>query len=395
MAMNPKAPPSQPGPPPPLKVLLFSIGSIGDTVMSVPAIRFLKTHFGPQTSFSMLLDKQEGPVASGSEVIQALDPAVTFIEYPFTRRLTGRIKTAAALWAVLRRGSYDAVVYLAPGQRGRLRVWCDRWFFRACGIRKQLGFRAFPRKELHPVDGEARPGQVPSEAWWRLERLRRDGLDCAPNSLLAAPFLLPGVEESRKVQTWLAEHRERPPKPLVAIAPGTKQPPNLWPLERFIEIGRRLSQTGACELIVIGGPGEKAMGERCLAAWGRGLDAAGAFSVAESLALIHECTFLIGLDTGTTHLAAACGVPCVAIFSDKDNPGRWSPLGEHHIILRHRVPCGGCRLIAAPCPVAGHPCLEEISVEEVWGAAEAMLQRTLCATGPAGRGEPLSSQSPP
>jgi hypothetical protein len=52
-------------------------------------------------------------------------------------------------------------------------------------------------------------------------------------------------------------------------------------------------------------------------------------------------------------------------------------LGDHHIILRHRVPCGGCRLIADPCPVLGHPCIEGISVDVVWGAIQEMLPRSV------------------
>lgn len=37
----------------------------------------------------------------------------------------------------------------------------------------------------------------------------------------------------------------------------------------------------------------------------------------------------IGNDSGITHLAAACGVPTVAIFSEHSNPNIWAPRGPH------------------------------------------------------------------
>ena len=362
---------------PQLKVLLFTMGSIGDTVMSIPAIICLKKRYGPNARFTALIDRQQGPIVSAAEIIKAFDSSIEFIEYPFTKGFAKRFNTALALISTLRRRRFDVAVYLAPAQRRRSKVVRDHLFFKATRIKTFLGFHAFNRKELYPLDGEGRPAAVPSEAWWRIERLRRGGLACDPSVALAPPFLIPGREEAQRVQSWLAERRADSKKPLIAIAPGAKQPANLWPQERFIEVGRRLIQTKACELVVIGGPAEKPIGEKCVSAWGTGLNAAGQFTVPESLALIKECAFLMGLDTGTTHLAAASGVPCVAIYSDKDNPGRWSPLGDHHLILRHRVPCGGCRLIADPCPVLGHPCIEGISVDMVWGALQEMLPRSV------------------
>ena len=96
------------------------------------------------------------------------------------------------------------------------------------------------------------------------------------------------------------------------------------------------------------------------------LNAAGEFSVAGSAALLSECSLLIGLDTGTTHLAAAVGVPCVVIQSANSYAGHWDPLGDSHTVLRHEMPCAGC--LCTECPVAGHPCMTGISVDEVWQA---------------------------
>jgi ADP-heptose:LPS heptosyltransferase len=208
------------------------------------------------------------------------------------------------------------------------------------------------------------------EALCRIERLRLYGIDLSVESDLSRPFLKLPPRDVEAAKQWLGLKRQYPRRPLVAICPGAKQPANWWPVERFIEIGRRLAEQNRYELLVVGGAAEGQVGERMVTAWGAGLNAAGEFSVLGSAALLGQCSFIVGLDTGTTHLAAAMGVPCVALYGGRENPGRFEPLGQGHIILRHPVPCANCRLIMTPCPVQGHPCMTGISIEAVWTAIQ-------------------------
>jgi heptosyltransferase-3 len=64
-------------------------------------------------------------------------------------------------------------------------------------------------------------------------------------------------------------------------------------------------------------------------------------------------------------------VPCVAIFSARDNPGRWEPAGAGHVVLRRDVPCAGC--VLADCVEHQKICLTTIAVDEVVAAALARL----------------------
>ncbi len=201
---------------------------------------------------------------------------------------------------------------------------------------------------------------MPQEAFLRLERLEKDGFPADHAADLGIPLLTLPAAEREKARQWLDERREAG-RSFVAVCPGANQSAKFWPLERFEEIGRRLLAQGDLEPLVIGGPVEREMGDRLLAAWGRGINAAGEFSVMGSAALLNECRFLVGLDTGTTHLAAALGIPCVALYADRDPPGQWEPLGEGHILLRHPVPCAGCGL--EDCPVPDHPCMTGITVD--------------------------------
>jgi heptosyltransferase-2 len=68
------------------------------------------------------------------------------------------------------------------------------------------------------------------------------------------------------------------------------------------------------------------------------------------------------------HLAAALGVPVVAIFGPTDERVT-APLG-HHDILLEQVFCRPCML--RDCPI-DHRCMKRISVDRVFNAAAARL----------------------
>jgi ADP-heptose:LPS heptosyltransferase len=281
----------------------------------------------------------------------------------------GRASAGARLWLTLRRAGSAAAVYRAPGARPAPRGARDRRFFRAAGIRRLIGFHSVPASALYPRDGAGKPTAVEHETTTRLSRLERDGIDIEVESAPSARGLDLPEAIVRTARPWLADRRRHADRRLVAIAPGAKQQTNLWPIERFAEVGRSLLARGDVELVVVGGPAEREAANALLAAWDDGVNATGMLSVLETAAVLRECVLLVGLDTGTTHLAAAVDTPCVALYGGRDNPGRFDPLGDAHRILRHAVPCAGCRIILDPCPLPDHPCMRGIETDEVIAAA--------------------------
>jgi ADP-heptose:LPS heptosyltransferase len=73
-------------------------------------------------------------------------------------------------------------------------------------------------------------------------------------------------------------------------------------------------------------------------------------------------------NTGPAHLAAAVGTPVVSLFAPTVPVERWRPWAVPHELLFAEVPCAGCR--ARECPVPGHPCVEDVSPEDVLAALE-------------------------
>jgi hypothetical protein len=64
------------------------------------------------------------------------------------------------------------------------------------------------------------------------------------------------------------------------------------------------------------------------------------------------------------------------VFSARDLPGKWTPYGRHHRVLRADVPCAGCMLEVCDRDLV---CLTRIGVEQVLAAVAEV--GTLAARG--------------
>ena len=377
------------------RVLVFRIGSLGDTLVSVPALYAIRRHFGDEAHICLLRNSGARGLVTPDELLSPHSCVDSFVDYPSNVGPASRVAAILRLVVRIRRGQFDAAVYLAPAARSAWAVRRDRVFYRVCGIRRLLGFRVFAREDLFPHEDDGRLSQVRSEGRFLLDRLGADGLQPVEEEG-KLPLSLELTEAERmRAREWLRERGWHEGGTLIAIAPGSKMPVNRWALSRFVQVGDVLRRRVPCELVVVGGRRERAAGQRLLAEWGGGINAAGAFSVRDSAALLELCHLLLGLDTGTTHLAAAVGTPCVGIYGARDNPGRWHPMGQGHEILRkdEAVPCAGCLL--EDCPRPSSHCTLLISADEVVEAALRVLAKRRVTLGRGGSVEDtLSTTSP-
>ena len=353
-----------------MKVLVYQIGQLGDTIVSIPALRALHHYLGQKALIMMMHDVIQRLVTS-EMALEGTALIDEFIPYSPEKSVRKKLLTMATLWRRIRNEHFDMVVSLLPSDRPRWSLLRDRAFFRSCGIRQFVGFRPYTAAEIQPRGLSGRPARTPHEAILRLRRLFADGI-VESHDLFAEPLLTVSREHQQAIDSWLAVRRKHPGRPLIALCPGCKKAGNAWPKERFLEIARRLRSLEAFEIVIAGGPAERDLANYLTAGLaGQAISAAGCFSVAESAALFSRCDLLIGLDTGTSHLAAAVGVPCVVIQSANSFPGQWDPLGASHSVIRADVPCAAC--LHQVCPVAGHPCMQNISVDTVWQPIEAFI----------------------
>jgi len=151
----------------------------------------------------------------------------------------------------------------------------------------------------------------------------------------------------------------------ILMNPGAGWGAKQWPPERFGRVARYLAQDGLRSLINVG-PGEEKLAAAVIAA-SAGSAKAVSWPLAELIALTRRSRLFIGGDTGPMHLAAALGIPVVAIFGPT-NPARNGPFGTRSIVLRSPSSATSLTRRAAP-----DPGLLEIEVEEVVAAARKLL----------------------
>lgn len=155
--------------------------------------------------------------------------------------------------------------------------------------------------------------------------------------------------------------------PLVGLFPGAEfGPSKRWPWRRFADLttALRRSVPGIRQLLVVG-PKEVWLGVRIHEESGKIHPVAGPdLDLAELAGLLSHLDLLVTNDSGPMHLAAAVGVPCVALFGPTD-PGRTAPTGPGHLVLSTDPWCSPC--FRKRCPLLHHRCLRDLGVDEVAG----------------------------
>jgi heptosyltransferase-2 len=91
------------------------------------------------------------------------------------------------------------------------------------------------------------------------------------------------------------------------------------------------------------------------------------------LTAVSGCDLVVGNDTGTLHVAAACGVPTVTLFGPTD-PRKWNPIGSTPIFLAN-LACRPCYYLGSMPPCSHFSCLRQMETGIVAEAVRGILTR--------------------
>jgi heptosyltransferase-1 len=118
---------------------------------------------------------------------------------------------------------------------------------------------------------------------------------------------------------------------LAIINPGAGWGAKRWPAESYGEVARALADRGVAVMVNFG-PGEEELAQQVRDSSGAVARAVNC-SVSELIALTRRASLFVGGDTGPMHLAAALGVPIVALFGPT-RPERNGPYATRSVVLR-------------------------------------------------------------
>ena len=144
-----------------------------------------------------------------------------------------------------------------------------------------------------------------------------------------------------------------------------------WGIEKYTALAEKLNKDFDAKIVLFGNEAElnnKILGEIRNFAFYPETD-----SINKSLALIEKCRLFVSGDTAFMHIAAALGIPQVAIFG-YTNYRELYPWKNKHILIKKELECSPC-FYNSPRPVKciykgndEFKCMRDISVEEVYNA---------------------------
>ncbi len=323
-------------------------------MLSTPAIQTVKEAW-PDSYIAVMVAPQARDIVEGNPY---LDEVVVFDKNKF-RGFFGAINFSRKL----RKGKFDIALALHPLTRVHIILWL-------AGIKKRIGFdrkagflltdRILHTKQLgekHEID-------------YNLDVLKAAGIEPKKKEL----FVPVKPDDKLKIRRILRENGILEKDDYVVIHPAASCPSKRWPAERFAEVADAIIEKLHKKVIIVAGAADSQFGQGVREAMdNEALDLSGDLSVGELAALLAGAELLISNDSGPVHIAAALGVPVVAIFG-RNQPGlsfrRWGPVGKNDIILHKDAGCLNC--LAHECK-NGFKCLMAIETEEVVAAAGKLL----------------------
>jgi ADP-heptose:LPS heptosyltransferase len=355
------------------KVLIYRLGSLGDTTVALPCFHLIERAF-PNAERKLLTNFPVHAKAPASAAVLGESGLV----HGYMRYTVGT-RNIAELWKLgreIRRFQPDVLVYLMP-IRSLNAVKRDAWFFRlAGGVKRIIGLPS--GDELTRVF-DASTGMYEAEAS-RLARTMNELGDAGLDNLANWSLRLTDSEKS-KARDALGDLASMS---LIVCGPGTKMQAKDWGKENWRAfLGRLAALYPSHGLALIGAKEDSEVSEYAAEAWtGPGVNLCGTLSPRETAAVFEFAKVFLGPDSGPMHLAACAGVPCVICFSARGLPGVWFPAGKQHRVVYHQVDCFGCNLES--CFVEGRKCLTSISIEEMTEAVVSVLgsPSDVAGTGP-------------
>ncbi len=334
---------------------------IGDVVMATPTLRALRAHFGSSARLTGIARPLMSDVLADTPW---LDEIVHFD--PRSSKKALRTKSVVKQ---LQERQLDTAVLLTNSFRTGLMAWRS-------GAKRRVGFARNGRSLLltdRLYQLKRRGRFVPAPVLDDYLRLAYR-LGCPPESPRIELATLPADERAAE-EVW-ERHRIGAHESVVVVNTGgafgaAKQ----WPIEYFAALTQRMATQLDVHVLVVCGPAEREEARQIanLARHDHVQSLADeTLSVGLTKACVRRSELMITTDSGPRHFAAAFDVPVITLFGPTNI--QWSE--THYDKATHlqlEVPCGPCQ--KRVCPLGHHRCMRDLSVQQVYDSAVAMLER--------------------
>ena len=348
-----------------MKILIRATNWIGDAIMALPALRAVRKRFS-QAQITILARPHVADLYRGQNIsdnLMAYDPKGSHAGLGGRERLAQELRAQNFDVALLLQNAFDAA-----------------WLVWRAGIPQRIGYARDGRSLLLtkriavPKQGEI----PPHEQFYYLELLRRTGwIDTLPQESCAK--LDVSHEHARRAEEVFISVGARKNVVRIAIGAGASYgSAKCWPPNRFADFVSRFRLHTDADVILFGTAAEQQVSDAIAAGInGPSISLVGKTTTADLPALLSRCQLFVGNDSGAMHVAAAVGLPVVAIFGPTDPYGT-APITRRCTIVQEKPHCSPCFL--RRCPI-DHRCMTRVEPEAVDAAARDWLRSAEVASG--------------
>lgn len=186
------------------------------------------------------------------------------------------------------------------------------------------------------------------------------GLDSDVSVPPVIPFPKLTVNENN-LQELLSTLKINLNKPVVAFLPGAEYgEAKRWPIQYYAELANRLDEQGF-QVWILGSEKDKNAGTTT-SQGNNAINLCGRTRLEDSIDLLSVCKSAVTNDSGLMHIAAAVGIPFVAIYGSS-TPDYTPPLTDKATIQYLKLECSPC--FKRQCPLGHTNCLKDITVDSV------------------------------
>jgi heptosyltransferase-2 len=340
-----------------MKILIRATNWVGDAILALPALRAVRKRF-PDAEIAIVARPYVADIYRDQEICNQLiryDPKGSHAGFFGRERLAAELRAQKFGVALLLQNAFDAA-----------------WLAWRANIPERIGYardaRSFLLTKAVPVP---RRGEIPAhEKFYYLELLCRAGwLDSVQDESFIGLHV--PEEKRRSADEFLCESGVRPGALRIAIGAGASYgSAKCWPPSRFAEMANRLQDETDADVILLGTAAEANVSTAISAEMRRPpINLTGKTAIADLPGLLSQCHLFIGNDSGAMHVAAAVGIPVVAVFGPTD-PFGTAPVTQRSSIVQQKPYCSPCFLRRCP---TDHRCMIGITAGMVEVAAKPWL----------------------
>ncbi|MBI3398709.1 MAG: lipopolysaccharide heptosyltransferase II [Deltaproteobacteria bacterium] len=337
-----------------MKILIVKLSSIGDVVHTLPCLYALRTSY-PSAKIDWIVEEEAGNILIGHP----------FLNEVFVVKKNAWLKDFNKTYNIaknIRALDYDIVLDF----QGLLKSGI--WVFLSNG-RRRIGFDK--SRELNYLFlNEKLPSCNPDKH--AVDRYL-DIIEYIGIQYDKVLFPIPISEnEKKKVSGLLKTNAIWEGTPFIVANPMARWETKLWDTKKFADLCNEIMDRFSHKVVIIGASSGKEIKGVAALTGNRIIDLTDKTTLRELAYLMSLSKMVITVDSGPMHIAAAMGVPVIALFGPTA-PWRTGPYGEKHAVIRKELPCSPC--FSRVCKDKDVMCMKRIEVEDILKAVGTCLHK--------------------